>query len=464
MKKVKEIIGRLTAGSLRLAALFVVLGVVGSAWAADAPTITVNGSTVTIVNTTASTYQGKSLGMSSTWQSKNFTIPAGTGLDNGTILKISSISLGVSSSYSSYVADKLKIAGCVSSSDSVTSGGFAAASADKHTYYFADSTCLLKVGAGSVIKFLASDGSEITSGNLWFRTANSGHQFIDDLVWGGSAPVIEVVGEIVTAYYNKTVTSGNEYGFASGTGSGKVYVSGYSNYMKTSDQSGYACEKEIVLVDGPYNYAFCVNNGNSFDGNNSTRKNRFSVWNKISGDGTLTTSSSGPTPALKIYDSSEFTGTINTCAGIKMFVIFCGATETFQQDELYNKLYPANGDYKGSIYVTSARAAANSNVVTVPVGKTWTATTLLNEGETVIDGTFKGSVVNSGTLTINGTVTGEISNTGTVNVNAGGSFAFGSTRDLSTTSSWTIDPDATISVTMTKEEYGNGSISVTGVA
>ena len=39
MKKVKEIIGRLTAGSLRLAALFVALGLAGNAWAA-APTAT----------------------------------------------------------------------------------------------------------------------------------------------------------------------------------------------------------------------------------------------------------------------------------------------------------------------------------------------------------------------------------------------------------------------------------------
>lgn len=50
MKKVKEIIGRLTAGSLRLAALFVVLGLAGSAWATDYTYSNVDSDTLAVAS------------------------------------------------------------------------------------------------------------------------------------------------------------------------------------------------------------------------------------------------------------------------------------------------------------------------------------------------------------------------------------------------------------------------------
>ena len=458
MKKVKEIIGRLTAGSLRLAALFVVLGLAGSAWAADAPTITVNGSTVTIVNTTASAYQDKSLGMSSTWQSKNFTIPAGTGLASGTILKVSSISLGVSSSYSSYVADKLKIAGCVSSSDSVTSGGFAAASADKHTYSFADSTCLLKVGTGSVIKFLASDGSEITSGNLSFRTANNGHQFIDNLVWGGSAPVIEVVAEKVTGYINQT-----KDGFNTTDTAEKLYVSGVTGYLNTPNGL-FGNVDELVVVDGEYTFGHKVVNGNS---PNSGNPNRGTAFKKLSGTGTITNGDhgNGPTPVMGVCDTSEFAGSINIgSATTRLSVLFCteaeinAGIETSLGASLYD-LFTSESN-RSRIYVSPGRTTANNAVVTVPAGKTWTAVNgIENRGELVVNGTVSCKIVNSGTLTVNGAATGAITGAGALNLNAAGSYNLGARRDFSNV---TIASGVTLSITMTAEEYGKGTVSVTG--
>ena len=89
---------------------------------------------------------------------------------------------------------------------------------------------------------------------------NNSYQFIGSVVWSGKPPIIEIQAEIVSGFVNSTSGSGqSDWGFESGSGSGKVYLSGYGNYLKTPGSN----EKEIVLVDGTYGYGLKVINGNS---------------------------------------------------------------------------------------------------------------------------------------------------------------------------------------------------------
>ncbi len=462
----------LTTGSRLLKSVVLacaaVLGL--STWAANAPTVTVNGTAVTISNESGvENWDNATLGMSG-YSGKSFTIPAATDLAAGTILKVTSVSIARSTSQS-YNPPKLNISGVVSDTATVTTGGFTSAGADKITYSFADVNCLVKVGTASQIRFIAAGGEDFT-GNFAFRLGSNAYQFIESIVWSGKAPIIEIEAEIVEGYVAFEASSGNGWGFESGTGSGKVYLSGYKNYMKTPGSN----EKEIVLVDGLYGYAFDIKDANSMSSQN---QNQITDWAKISGDGTLTTATanSSRTPVLLLRDTSDFTGAINATASCKLTTVLCGTTETFESGAIYNKVFLS---YCGGFYVTSERSTSNSNVVTVPAGKTWTGTALLNEGETVIDGTFAGPVVNSGngSLTINGTVNGNLENSGglvTINgtvtgvvknwqhslvaTSTAGALNFGS--DIRNFNNCTIDPAVEAKIVLSSEEYGNGAVSVT---
>ncbi len=371
------------------------------AWAANAPTVTVSGTSVTISNESgAEGWDNATINSMTDYQGKNFTIPAiGTDLPSGTILKITSVSFAVSTSYK-YMPDKLGLSGCTSAQKD-TSGSFTGgAAATKSTYSFANTDCLVKVGTATPIRFLNSDGGEYSS-YMSFRLGANAYQYIESIVWSGKAPIIEIQAEIVGGKVGVSESTG----FETGSGSGKVYVSGYQNYLNTPGTN----EKELVLVDGAYEYALRINNANSLQDNDGNG-NRRTIFNKVSGSGTLTRTSHSNelNPVVEIYDSSEFTGTITTGGGntTKMNVYFGVEGETFDDPRyLYNLLM---GNNPASICVSADRKTANNNVVIVPEGKTWTASKLLNFGETVVNGTFAGDVVNSGILTINGTVTGAI--------------------------------------------------------
>lgn len=418
-------------------------------WAANSPTATVDGTSVTISNESgAGSWDNATLLPLSNYQNKTFTVPAiGTDVPAGTILKVSSVSFAKSTSATAYPA-KIKIAGCVSAAATVTSSGFTTANADKITYSFGDGICLLKAGTANQIAFLDANGVQLTSGGSFaFRLGYNAYQFVGSVVWSSKVPIVEIVAEVVDGYVDFEASIGNGWGFESGSGSGKVYISGYKNYMLTSGSN----EKEIVLTDGTYGYAFDIKDANSMS---QVSPNQVSDWSKISGDGTLTTASAnaGRVPVLLIRDATDFVGSINATASAKLIAVFCGAAETFDENVLYNKLF---ANYKGSVYVTG-----NSDPVTVPAGKTWTANYLVNEGSVTVDGTFSGSVVNSGALTLNGSVTGEISNSGTVKVNAGATLAsFTTTRDFT---GYTVDSTVPVSITLTAEEYGKGAATVTG--
>ena len=424
-----------------------------AAMAANAPTATVSGTSVTISNESgAEGWDNASISDMSGYQGNNFTIPAiGSDLPSDTILKITSVSIAKSTSRT-YMPDKLGLSGCVSAYRTITAGGFTSAAADKYTYSFADTDCLVKVGTASPVRFFQNSGAAHNS-EIAFRLGSNAYQFIASIVWGGKVPIIEIQAEIVSGHIDESLTPIYE------TGNDRVYLSGAYGWIKTADDSNHSTA-ELYLVDGDYGFGFKATDANSLDGNN---KNRFSVWEKLSGPGTLTAYNSViRTPALKIYDSSGFTGSIATTGGsAQIFAIFCNDNEdsTFDNDKFYNAYYANN---KGCIYISAGRTTANGRVVTIAEGATWTAPgNIFNKGELVVNGTVVAKIVNDGALTINGTVTGQISGSGTVTVNAGASIpgGFGSQRDFT---GWTVDSTVTASITMTAEEYGKGLLNITG--
>lgn len=459
------------AVSTRLLVLALGLGLARGAWAADAPTITVDGTTVTINNETATAYDStKTLTVNSTWQAKRFWLPTGTGLDSGAMVKVTSIAFAVPSTGN--FVDKIGLAGSVSASAVRTAGGFTTANADKVLFSFEE--CYLRAGYGTTLWFLDSNGEKVAATTVInFTVGGDSYQHIDNLVWSGSAPIIEVVGEIVDGSYltGAQTAIGN-------SGTDPLYAAGVTGWLDTSNSK----TGPVVLVgnnDGTASIG--VNNANSVDGNG-----RHSTWSKLSGSGTLTSlytstvgDKSSTSPVLEVYDSSEFTGSIVTPVnnGPKLSVVFCNAGESATLKTSYYGLFHHNvGSNPASIYVSAGRTTANNAVVTIPANKTWTANKLLNNGEVVVDGTFTGPVANTGTLTVNGTVTGAIANSGTLTVNGSATGAitgsgtvvvnegatvssFGSQRDFT---GWTVDSSIPVKITMTAEEYGKGSVSVTG--
>lgn len=421
-------------------------GCFSTAWAADAPTITIDGTTVTINNETASSYDStKTLTVSDSWQTKGFWLPTGTGLSSGTMVKVKSIAFAVPSTGN--FVDKIGLVGCVSASAVRTTGGFTTANADKVLFSFEDSQCYLRAGYSSQIWFLDSTGAKVsTSTVLNFTIGAASYQHIDSLVWSGAAPVVEVVGEIMTGSYitGAQTAIGN-------SGTDPVYASEVTGWLDTENNK----TGPMVLVgSNAGTFSIGVNNGNSV----ADASGKHSTWGKLSGSGSLgavNAQSTGTYPILEVHDASEFTGSIVLAnGGPNLSVVFCTAEESDDLKGSYYSWFRSPGAYVNSLYVSAA------SEVTIPAGKTWQANKLVVEGEATINGTLTGAVVNNGNLTINGTVTGAISNTGKLVVEAGATISgFGSNRDFDGVY---VDSSIPVKITMTAEEYGKGSVSVTG--
>ncbi len=445
MKRMKETIGRLAAGSLRWAALAVAIGLAGSAWAATAPSITVDGANVTVHNDNGTQWDNAGINTMSSYQDTTFTIPSGTDLAAGTKVLVSTISIGASSSQPGNLPAKLSLTvggtTYVSKTATVTAGGFTSSGKNKHTYSFDGKYCILTVDTAASLKWINEDGSEL-QGFAAFGLVKDGHQFITRIKWSTSVPVTEVTGKIVTVATGALTDIYN-------TDTTPKCLQDATGWISTATAS----TGEIILLNGSNGYGLRLTNGNSLRDNS---RNTFSVWPKLSGNGTLTTGDNNwQTPALKIYDASDFTGSINASAGnIYLAVIFCAENDTFSPS-----VYEEIGSKSGLIYIKSGTS------VTVAEGATWTAVNgIVNKGSLTVNGTVASAISNvGGTVTVNGTVASAISNVGgTVTVNAGATLAsFGSVRDFT---GFAIDSSVPVKVTMSEEEYGKGLLSISGAS
>ena len=419
---------KLTHGATRLLVLALGLGLASTGWAATAPSITVDGANVTVHNDNGTEWDNATISAMSGYQDTSFTIPSGTGLSSGAKVLVSTISIGASSSQPGNLPAKLSLTvgdtTYVSKTATVTAGGFPSSGRNKHTYSFDGKYCILTVGTAAGLKWINEDGSEL-QGAAAFGLVKQGHQFISRIAWSGSVPVTEITGKIVTIATGAQTDINN-------TATTPKCLQNVTGWLSTSTAS----TGEIILLNGANGYGLCLNDANSLGSNN---KNLVSVWNKLSGNGNLTTTDNNwQTPAVKIYDASEFTGSINASGGnVRLAVIFCASADTFSPS-----VYEEIGSKSGLIYIKPGTS------VTVAEGATWTA----------VNG-----IVNKGSLTINGTVASEISNSGgTVTVNAGATVPpFGSQRDFT---GFTIDSSVQVKIKMTVEEYGKGSVSVTGAS
>ncbi len=419
---------KLTQGATRLLVLALGLGLATTGWAATAPSITVDGANVTVHNDNGTEWDNAGITAMSGYQNTTFTIPSGTGLSSGAKVLVSTISIGASSSQPGNLPAKLSLTvgdtTYVSKTATVTAGGFSSSGRNKHTYSFDGKYCILTVGTAAGLKWINEDGSEL-QGAAAFGLVKQGHQFISRIAWSGSVPVTEITGKIVTIATGAQTDINN-------TATTPKCLQNVTGWLSTSTAS----TGEIILLNGANGYGLCLNNANSLGSNN---KNSVSVWNKLSGNGNLTTTDNNwQTPAVKIYDAREFTGSINASGGnVRLAVIFCASADTFSPS-----VYEEIGSKSGLIYIKPGTS------VTVAEGATWTA----------VNG-----IVNKGSLMINGTVASEISNSGgTVTVNAGATVPpFGSQRDFT---GFTIDSSVQVKIKMTTEEYGKGSVSVTGAS
>ncbi len=403
-------------------------------WANTDLQVTITDNTVVIDNDNAETFDH----MSFTVSSPVVTIPASETLPLGTQIELTSIALGKRASGSGNTRpETLSITGTdgtVYTSDAIVeSGTFTNAGCTKEVYSFSGKGCVLTVGLSYAMSFKNANGSDFTS--LVSRTAKNSASLFGTTVYNSNytawLPVQELTGEIVGST-SFTLLTGALTNINNTDTTKPAYLHNATGWISTDTVSS----GEIKLVNGPAGYALTVNNGNSIADNN---KNRTSVWKKLSGDGLLTTANNNwQTPAVKIYDASEFTGSINASAGnVRLAVIFCAEEDTFSPT-----VYEEIGSKSGLIYIKPGTS------VTVAEGATWTA----------VNG-----IVNKGALTVNGTVASAISNNGgTVTLNAGASVpSFGSQRDFT---GFTVHSSVPVKITMTSAEYGKGSVSVTGAS
>ena len=454
MRKIIEKTTRIAAFALALA---FGLGLTATGFA-GLPTITVSGNDVTIsFNSGSYGNIGTNNGGSDT-----ITIPAATDLASGTVLRIKSISLGSRDSGTASPAS-ITVAG-VNSDAAVVTDDVYGTGRDKYTYNFS-SPCLVKVGTASSVSYKNAAGQQVNVGLAAALITEAPDSYVFGLnsysyngthAWG---ILSEIVAEKVKGYINETAN-----GFNTTVTSDKVYVSGVTGYLNTPNGL-FGTVDELVVVDGEYSFGHKIVNGNSPNGSSP---NRGTAFKKLSGTGTITNGdhANQPTPVVGICDSSEFFGSINIGSGTtRPTFLFCTEAEINAGIEAslgatLQSLF-TSVDGRARIYVSPGRTTANNAVVTVPAGKTWTAVNgIENRGELVVNGTVSCKIVNSGVLTVNGTVTGTISGSGTVVVNEGATIAsFGSQRDFT---GWTVDSSIPVKIAMTSEEYGKGSVSVTG--
>jgi len=462
----REKMNKLTHGATRLLVLALGLGLVSTVWA-GLPTITVSGNDVTISTDSGSHGNiGTSNGGYDT-----LTIPAATDLASGTVLRIKSISFGPRTGSWSETQKPpafVVLAGVSSAAANVTTSGYT--DRDKYTYVFT-TPCLMKVGTGSTISFRNSSGEQANVGlsaSLTASTDQDDYLFTTLRSTSGDnkwSVLTEIVAEKVKGYINET-----QNGFNTTDTSEKVYVSGVTGYLNTGTSVfGFCSVDELVVVDGEYTFGHKIVNGNS---PNVTYPNRGTAFKKLSGTGTITNGdhANQPTPVIAVCDTSEFAGSINIGSGTtRPTILFCTEAEISAgiQSSLGATLQSlfASAEGRSRIYVSSGRTTANNAVVTVPAGKTWTAVNgITNKGELIVDGTVSCNIVNDGTLTINGEVTGSIANSGSgaVTVNAGATLpSFGSMRDFT---GFSVNSSVPVKITMSAEEYGKGSLSISGAS
>ena len=119
----------------------------------------------------------------------------------------------------------------------------------------------------------------------------------------------------------------------------------------------------VILENGTFDYALKLTNGNSPNNQNPTR---CATFVKVSGSGTVSDGNAA-NPMLKIYDGTEFAGTLTLT---RAKVVFCSADST-TLPAAYTSIPNA------SVYVDAGNSA------TVASGMTWTA-----DGGFIVDGTL----------------------------------------------------------------------------
>ena len=232
-----------------------------------------------------------------------------------------------------------------------------------------------------------------------------------------------------------------------GQGTSKVKISGITGYLNSNPIITF--NRELVLDDDTYGFAMKLGNGNS-PAESGDNVNRCAIFKKLSGDGTFTAGgTTGGNGAyswsiIRIIDSSEFTGSIN--CQVESGAQLGGVIFSVEDEEMPDTMYNMFSSNKQRIFVSAGRAAATGNAVTVPAGKTWTARGGVDvRGDLIVNGTLNAAIVN---------------NTGSITVNPGATVSNqGSKRDFT---GITIDSSVPVKITMTSEEYGKGSVSVTG--
>lgn len=219
----------------------------------------------------------------------------------------------------------------------------------------------------------------------------------------------------------------NEYGNANSS----VKLSGVDGWVSAPGNYTYENSVPVILENGTFDYALKLTNGNSPNDANPVRCTAFV---KVSGSGTIADGNAA-NPMIKIYDATEFTGTITLA---RARVVFC-ASDSTTLPELYTSIATA------SVYVDV------NNSVTVASGKTWSAS---------------GGFVVNGTLNVDGTLTSSAAIKGSGLVVFNGSLP-------TITSGWTDSANWTgtnwiknVTVAaLNSNSYGNGSsvLKFTGV-
>ena len=143
----------------------------------------------------------------------------------------------------------------------------------------------------------------------------------------------------------------NQYG----NGGSSVKISGVDGWVSAPGNYTYTNAVPIILENGSFDYALKLTNGNSPNADNPVRCTAFV---KVSGSGTILDGNTA-NPMVKIFDGSDFTGTITLT---RARIVFCQADST-TLPAAYN-----TGIATASIYVDAGMS------VTVPSDKVWSAT------------------------------------------------------------------------------------------
>ncbi len=203
-----------------------------------------------------------------------------------------------------------------------------------------------------------------------------------------------------TVVYNNSLPVTGK-GWTESTWTGTVWINGKSGVtdfnvnsygnansaVKLSGVDGWIsapCDNTVpvILENGTFDYALKLTNGNSPNNQNPTRCTTFV---NVSGSGTISDGNAA-NPMLKIYDGSDFTGTLTLT---RAKVVFCSADST-TLPAAYTSIPNA------SVYVDAGNSA------TVASGMTWTA-----DGGFIVDGTLNvdGTLTSSAATAVRGSGT-----------------------------------------------------------